>query len=171
MENILNTVVMISTMSPSHTMTQPAWPEIEGEDESPKDSELSIWRVWIGWHRESDRQKTSAKSHGNFEAHMVLSWYWRNEWHMNETSSPFHCACLVCPLSFLHQRIFTDTTTPPPPLSLQWHTSHWITRGYGALCPTFTTDIYLSKSAVPFSRGNLYPLITAVRHYIHLLFI
>lgn len=67
---------------------------------------------------ESDKHKTSAQSPGNCEAHMVLSWYGGNEWHMNKTSSPFHCACLICPLSFLHQPIFTDTTSsilPPPP--------------------------------------------------------
>lgn len=33
---------------------------------------------------------------------------------MNESGSLFHCACLICPLSFLHQPIFSDIVAPPP---------------------------------------------------------
>lgn len=45
---------------------------------------------------------------------MVLSWYRGSEWHMNESGSLFHCACLICPLSFLHRPIFSDIVAPPP---------------------------------------------------------
>lgn len=79
---------------------------------------MRSWRnyllLWRGRHRESDREETSAESPGNSETHMVLSWYGGSEWHMNESGSLFHCACLICPLSFLHQPIFSDTTAPPP---------------------------------------------------------
>lgn len=70
--------------------------------------------LWRGRHGESDREETSAESPGNSGAHMVLSWYGGSEWHMNESGSLFHCACLICPLSFLHQPIFSDIVAPPP---------------------------------------------------------
>lgn len=70
----------------------------------------------------------------------------RNEWHMNKTSYPFQCACLVCPLSFLHQPIFTDIT-PLPQLPVTYIT---LTTG-SFLWLAFTTDIYFTMSAVPFS--------------------
>lgn len=105
----------------------------------------------------TDRQKTSAQPPGNCEAHMVLSWYGGNEWHMNKTSSPFHCACLVCPLSFLHRPIFTDTAPPTTTTTSSQPAATYITltnqrlRGFFSFCLAFTADIYFSESTVPVS--------------------
>lgn len=78
---------------------------------------------------------------------------------MNKTSSPFYCACLICPLSFLLQLIFTDT--PPSPTRLSPSTSlltatyitltnHRLRGFFSSLA--FTPDMYFFRSAFPSSR-------------------
>lgn len=76
---------------------------------------------------------------------------------MNKTSSPFHCACLVCPLSFLHRPIFTDTAPPTTTTTSSQPAATYITltnqrlRGFFSFCLAFTADIYFSESTVPVS--------------------
>lgn len=72
---------------------------------------------------------------------------------MNKTSSPFHCACLICPLSFLHRPILADTNPTPTPPRL---TATYITLTNQRLlgfffCLAFSADIHSSKSTVPLS--------------------
>lgn len=43
---------------------------------------------------------------------------------MNESGSLFHCACLICPLSFLHQPVCSDTAAPPASSRLRSHMHH-----------------------------------------------
>lgn len=91
-----------------------------------------------------------------------------NEWHVNESSSPVHCACLICPRSFLHQPIFTDTATPPTPSLTATYITLTNQRPQGFLPHIYHWHL-LFKPVTPFSGGDSYSIITAVRHYIHLL--
>ncbi len=166
LENILNTVVMIS---PSRTMTQPARPEIKGKEQSLKDSELSNWGGLVGrvargvWQTEdvSTVSWELRSPHG-----VVMVWRERVTHEQNQL-----------PLSL---RLSNLSPIISPPAHLHWHhlppqfTATYITltnqRLWGFFfCLAFTTDIYFSPSAVPASEVICLAekKITAVIHYIH----
>lgn len=137
-------------------MTQPTWPEIKGRKQSPKDSELSNWRGGEGGTASLSNRRRQHSLLGTVKPTWCCHGMEGTSDTWTKPAPPF-----TAPVSSVSYHFSTSPSSLTPSRHHPHPTPSWLTATYITLtnqrlwgfffCRTFTTDIYFSKSTIPFS--------------------